>query len=54
MEEIMICYKCSFKCVKSQLYKTKGYCPRLQFNGQTHKVLISKQVNMDTEDPPIV
>jgi predicted Zn-ribbon and HTH transcriptional regulator len=27
-EEMIVCWKCGFKCVKSQIYKTGGKCPR--------------------------
>jgi len=47
----MICPKCYFKCSKSQLYKTGGFCPRLTFKNQNHEVLISISVNKDVGAP---
>jgi hypothetical protein len=39
-EEIVVCYACSFKCVKSQLYKTRGKCPKCE-------KLLSKSIKND-------
>ena len=43
MEEIVYCPKCSFKCVKSQLYKSGGKCPICQ-------TLISRQINQELKE----
>lgn len=49
----MICSVCSFKCARSQLYKTGGFCPRLRWKDQDHKILISKEVNADVGAPTV-
>jgi hypothetical protein len=27
-DEVIYCFKCNFKCVKGQIYKSAGRCPR--------------------------
>jgi len=50
-DEIIVCPVCSFKCVKSQLYKTGGFCPRLMWKGENHETKISKEINVDVGSP---
>ena len=45
-EEIIVCPKCNFKCVKSQLYKSKGECP-VCINKKGEHVVISKSVQAE-------
>lgn len=53
MEEIVICHVCSFKCSKSQLYKTGGFCPRLRWKDIDHQVKVSKKINVDVGSPTV-
>lgn len=42
-EEIVRCPRTNFKCVKSQLYKTYGYCP-VAYVKYGELIRLSKQV----------
>lgn len=59
-EEIVRCWKCAFKSVKSQLYKSKGWCPngKVDMDGKYDEnvlgcdTLLSKSIK-DEISPPV-